>query len=341
MVVLVTGGAGYIGSHTIVELQNSGFDVVVADNFSNSDPQVLEAVKKITGKNFAVESIDLSDTGLCEQLFNRYAIDAVVHFAARKYVGESVQQPLEYYKNNFFSTINVLTEMKNRQVPYLVFSSSCTVYGQPQQLPVTEQTPVQPATSPYGNTKQVTEEILRDMCISEKNMHVLALRYFNPIGAHASALIGELPVGVPQNLLPYLTQVAAGKREYLQIFGNSYNTPDGTCLRDYIHVVDLARAHVKALEYMMDGKMTANFDVFNVGTGNPVSVLEIVNTFIKVTGQNLPYKIVDKRPGDVEKVWADTRKANQLLGWKAAYNLEQMLSSAWQWEQTLKTKNKK
>ncbi len=337
-VVLVTGGAGYIGSHTIVELQSNGFDVVVADNFSNSNPKVLTAVQTITGKKFAVENVDLSDEKQCEQLFAKYHIDAVIHFAAKKYVGESVEKPLEYYRNNFFSTINVLAEMTKHNIPFFVFSSSCTVYGEAETLPVTEQTPVQPALSPYGNTKQVIEEILKDVCHTHKDIQVIALRYFNPIGAHPSAQIGELPIGVPQNLIPYVTQTAIGIRECLHVFGKTYHTPDGTCQRDYIHVVDLAKAHVKALEYMLSGKMTDNFDVFNIGTGNPISVLEIITTFEKVTHKKLPYKIVDKRQGDVEKVWADTTKANQILGWKAEYGLEDMLNTAWKWELSLKNK---
>ena len=335
-VVLVTGGAGYIGSHTVVELQNNGYDVVIVDNFSNSQPSVVENIAKITGITPKFYNFDLSDEKACSDFFHQEHIDAIIHFAAYKYVGESVEQPLRYYKNNLYSTLNILTAMKEHNIKRLVFSSSCTVYGTPDVLPVVETTPVKPATCPYGNTKQIIEEILRDVCNEEQEYKVIALRYFNPIGAHPSALIGELPNGVPQNLIPYITQTAAGIREYLQVFGGDYNTPDGTCLRDYIHVVDLAKAHVSALNRMQDQSMEQNYEVFNIGTGKPSSVLDIIHAFEKVTGKALPYKIVSRRTGDVEKVWADTTKANQIMGWTAQLNLEEMLASAWHWDMKLK-----
>ncbi len=334
-VVLVTGGAGYIGSHTVVELQNSGYEVVIVDNFSNSKRSVIDNIAKITGVKPSLYDFDLSDAYACADFFNKVHIDAVIHFAAFKYVGESVQQPLRYYKNNFYSTLNILTAMKEHNIRRLVFSSSCTVYGEADVLPVTEHTPVKPATCPYGNTKQIIEEILRDIAAVEPQYQIIALRYFNPIGAHASALIGELPNGVPQNLIPYVTQTAAGIRSCLQVYGGDYNTPDGTCLRDYIHVVDLAKAHVAAISRMQGNSMSENYEYFNIGTGKPTSVLEIIHTFEQVSGKKVPYKIVARRAGDVEKVWADTTRANEVMGWKAQLSLADMLSSAWKWETTL------
>ncbi len=337
-VVLVTGGAGYIGSHTVVELQQAGYDVIIVDNFSNSEKSVIEAIAQITGKLPLLVEFDLSNEQLCQEFFEQYHIDAIIHFAAFKYVGESVQQPLRYYRNNFFTTLNLLSAMEKHAIGNLVFSSSCTVYGEADKLPVTESTPIKPAMCPYGNTKQVIEEILSDICATNPTLQVIALRYFNPIGAHPSALIGELPSGIPQNLIPYVTQTAMGIREFLQVYGNDYNTPDGTCLRDYIHVVDLAKAHVAAIKRMENIKNKDNYEVFNIGTGKPTSVLEIINAFERVTQQKLPYKIVGRREGDVEKVWADTQKANEVMNWKAQLNLEEMLSSAWNWELALKNK---
>jgi UDP-glucose 4-epimerase len=334
--ILVTGGAGYIGSHTTVVLQQAGYNVVIADNLSNSSAEVIDNIAKITGIKPAFENIDLTDAVLTAMLFEKYNIDAVIHFAAHKYVNESVREPLRYYYNNFVNTLNILKEMQKHNIRNFVFSSSCTVYGQAEVLPVTEQTPVKSAECPYGNTKQVIEEILRDICFAEQNFQVTSLRYFNPIGAHSSSLIGELPLGVPQNLIPYITQTAMGIREHLQVFGDDYNTKDGTCLRDYIHVEDLAKAHVAALNRMLEQKMNSNYEVFNVGTGTPISVLEIIKTFEKVSNTKLPYKIVGRRDGDIEKVWADTTLANNVLGWKAEKSLDEMILSAWNWEKALK-----
>ncbi|MDR0367632.1 MAG: UDP-glucose 4-epimerase GalE [Bacteroidales bacterium] len=338
--ILVSGGAGYIGSHTTVVLQQAGYKVVIADNLSNSSAEVIDNIAKITGVKPAFELVDLTDATQTAQLFEKYTIDAVIHFAAHKYVNESVREPLRYYYNNFVNTLNILKEMQKHHVDHFVFSSSCTVYGQAEVLPVTEQTPIKPAECPYGNTKQVIEEMLKDICLAEKNRQVTALRYFNPIGAHSSALIGELPLGVPQNLIPYITQTAMGIRECLQVFGNDYNTKDGTCLRDYIHVEDLAKAHVAALNRMLEHKMTSNYEVFNVGTGTPISVLEIIKTFEKVSQTKLPYKIVGRRSGDVEKIWAETSFANTVLGWKAEKTLDEMILSAWNWEKQLKHNRK-
>ncbi len=336
--ILVTGGTGYIGSHTAVELINEGFEVVIADNLSNSKIGSLDGIQKITGVRPAFEEIDLCDKGKFEALLKKHSdIDAVIHFAAYKAVGESVAQPLKYYRNNLVSLINILELMQQYSIANLVFSSSCTVYGQPEQLPVTEQAPIQPATSPYGNTKQISEAIIRDsVAAASGKVKSIALRYFNPIGAHASALIGELPVGVPNNLVPFITQTAIGIREQLSVFGDDYRTPDGSCIRDYIHVVDLAKAHVVAVRRMIESKNKANFEMFNLGTGRGVSVLELVHTFEKVTGMKLNYKIVARRPGDAEQVWADTTFANNELGWKAQSTLEETLLSAWDWEKYYK-----
>ena len=337
--ILVTGGTGYIGSHTAVELINDGFEVVIVDNLSNSKIDALDGIEKITGVRPAFEQIDLRSKRKASFLLKKYPdIEAIIHFAAYKAVGESVERPLKYYRNNLVSLINLLELMRQYAIPNMVFSSSCTVYGQPEKLPVTEDAPVQAATSPYGNTKQICEEIIRDTVTSSENIKTIALRYFNPIGAHPSALIGELPVGVPNNLVPFITQTAIGIREQLSVFGNDYNTPDGSCIRDYIHVVDLAKAHVVAVRRLLENKNKSNFEMFNLGTGRGVSVLELVHVFEKVTGEKLNYKIVGRRQGDTEQVWADTAYANNELGWKAQSTLEETLKSAWDWEKSLKFK---
>ena len=335
MKILITGGTGYIGSHTAVELIESGHQVILVDNLSNSTIEVLDCIEQITGIKPAFEQLDLTEVDKTARFFEMHPdLDGIIHFAASKYVGESVQDPLKYYQNNLFSLINILQGMKTRQIRNIVFSSSCTVYGQPDQLPVKEDAPVMPAMSPYGNTKQVSEEILRDFTHSFP-AQVIALRYFNPIGAHDSALIGELPIGVPQNLLPYVTQTAIGKRAQLSVFGNDYHTPDGTCIRDYIHVVDLAKAHVKAVERLVEQRAKQPFEVFNIGTGNGTSVLEIIKAFERVTGVKLNYRFEARRAGDIEQVWADTTLANQELGWKAEKSLDEMVDSAWKWEMRL------
>jgi len=335
--ILVTGGTGYIGSHTAVELINEGFEVVIADNLSNSKIEALDGIEKITGVRPAFEQIDLRSKRKTGFLLKKNTdIEAIIHFAAYKAVGESVERPLKYYRNNLVSLINLLELMRQHSIPNMVFSSSCTVYGQPEKLPVTEDAPVQAATSPYGNTKQICEEIIRETVAASDNIRSIALRYFNPIGAHPSALIGELPVGVPNNLVPFITQTAIGIRDQLNVFGNDYNTPDGSCIRDYIHVVDLAKAHVMAVLRLLKNKNKANFEMFNLGTGQGVSVLELVHTFEKVTGVKLNYKIVGRRSGDTEQVWADTTYANTELGWKAQSTLEETLKSAWDWEKSLK-----
>lgn len=333
MKVLVTGGLGYIGSHTVVELLQEGFEVVIADDLSNSRMQVLDRIEMITGKLPAFYPVNLCDYEKTTQLFeNEKDLSAVIHFAASKAVGESVQKPLLYYKNNLVSLVHVLEMMEKFEVANIVFSSSCTVYGQPEVLPVTEQSPVKPAESPYGNTKQVCEEILRDACNASTKLHAIALRYFNPTGAHESALIGELPLGVPNNLVPFITQTAAGIREQLSIFGDDYNTPDGTAVRDYIHVVDLAKAHVISLQRMIEGRQKAALEFFNLGTGKGHTVLEVVKAFEHVNEVRLNYKIMGRRPGDIEKTWADTSYANKELGWRAELGLEDMVRSAWEWE---------
>lgn len=330
--VLISGGAGYIGSHTAVELINAGYDVVIIDNLSNSEKDAVEGVKKITGKDVAFEIVDTCDKEALRKVFEKYPFDTVIHFAAYKAVGESMAQPLMYYQNNLVSFMNIVEMMKEFGRPNILFSSSATVYGEAEHLPVTEKTPRQPATSPYGNTKQIAEDILRDCCRAYEGVNGIALRYFNPVGAHPSALIGELPRGVPNNLVPFITQTAAGIRKGLSVFGNDYDTPDGTCLRDYIDVVDLAKAHVAAVDRMTSGKMDERYEIFNIGTGKPVSVLELVTTFEKVNGLTLPYKIVGRRPGDVPAVWADTSLANNMLGWKAERSLDETLRAAWAWE---------
>ncbi len=335
--ILITGAAGYIGSHTIVELINAGYDVVGVDNFSNSSPKVLDGLEKILGFRIPFENIDCTDFNAFLQVFEKYPdIEAAIHFAASKAVGESVQKPILYYKNNNGSLLNLIELMVNRgKGANIVFSSSCTVYGQPspENLPITENAPLQPATSPYGRTKQMAEEILQDCIVAYDRLNVCALRYFNPIGAHPTALIGELPNGVPQNLIPFITQTAAGIRECLSVFGDDYNTPDGSCIRDYIYVVDLAKAHVKAVDRLI-GKGN-RWEVFNLGTGTGLSVLELVNEFIKSTGVDLNYKIVSRRAGDVEQVWANPEKANKELGWSADTPIGEVLNSAWKWQMTL------
>lgn len=330
--VLVSGGAGYIGSHTAVELIGAGYDVVIVDNLSNSDMNAVEGVRRITGVEVPFEKADCCDRDAFRKVFEKYDFDSVIHFAASKAVGESVGKPLEYYRNNLVSFMNVIDLMREFGRHNIVFSSSCTVYGEADKLPVTEQTPRKPATSPYGNTKQMCEDILRDSLAAYDGMKGIALRYFNPIGAHPSALIGELPRGVPQNLVPYITQTAAGLRECLSIFGDDYDTPDGTCLRDYIDVVDLAKAHVAAVDRMTQRRMKEAYEIFNIGTGTPVSVLELVKGFERANGLTLNYKIVGRRAGDVKAVWADTQRANKELGWKAERPLEETLRSAWAWE---------
>lgn len=335
--ILVTGGTGFIGSHTVVELLSSGFDVVIVDDLSNSEISVLDAIEKITGIRPKFEQFNLSDKALTDVFFNKYnKIEAIIHFAAYKAVGESVEKPLEYYRNNLNSLMNLLDNMRSHNIKNIVFSSSCTVYGQPDVLPVTENTPRKPAESPYGNTKAISEDILHDFCKVNPQLSCIALRYFNPIGAHPSALIGELPKGVPNNLIPYITQTAAGLRKELSIFGDDYNTIDGTAIRDYINVVDLSKAHVYAINRLLNGKQKANIEFFNIGTGEGYSVLQLVKTFIKVTKVNLPYKIVDRRAGDIEKTWADTTLANNELGWKAEKSLDETLLSAWNWEKKIR-----
>lgn len=335
--ILVTGGTGYIGSHTVVELQNSGFDVVIVDNLSNSNADVVNSIEQISGIRPAFEKVDCLDMEAMEGVFNKYpGIKAVIHFAASKAVGESVQKPLLYYRNNLVSLINLLELMPKHGVEGIVFSSSCTVYGQPDILPVTEEAPIKKAESPYGNTKQINEEIIQDTIASGAPIQAILLRYFNPIGAHPTALLGELPNGVPQNLIPYLTQTAIGIREQLSVFGNDYNTPDGSCIRDFINVVDLAKAHVIAIRRILDKKQKENVEVFNIGTGTGLSVLELINAFEKATGVKLNYKIVGRRAGDIEKVWANPEKANNELGWKAEETIEDTLRSAWNWQLKLR-----
>ena len=334
--ILVTGGAGYIGSHTTVELIGAGYEVVIVDNLSNSEFSAIESVRTITGRDIPFEDVDCCDRDTLEAVFARYKFDAVIHFAAYKAVGESVAEPLKYYGNNLVSFINVLELCKLHDVGNVVFSSSATVYGQPDTLPATEQSPLKPAQSPYGQTKQMCEVILRDTVHAVPALRAIALRYFNPMGAHPSAAIGELPRGVPSNLVPFITQTAAGMHPELKIFGNDYNTPDGTALRDYIDVVDLARAHVSAIARLLDARAAERYEVFNVGTGIPVSVLELVQAFERVNGVAVPYRIVGRRPGDAEAVWADTSLANRELGWRALRTLDQTLAAAWQWEKRVR-----
>ncbi|MEG2365409.1 MAG: UDP-glucose 4-epimerase GalE [Alistipes sp.] len=333
--VLISGGAGFIGSHTAVELTAAGFDVVIVDNLSNSDLHAVEGIRKITGVEIPFVQADCCDKEALRALFEKYTFDSVIHFAASKAVGESVSEPMKYYRNNLLSFMNIIDLMREFGRHNLLFSSSCTVYGNADKQPVTEQTPRKPATSPYGNTKQMCEDILRDSIAAYEGLHGIALRYFNPIGGHPSALIGELPHGVPQNLIPYLTQTAAGIRECLSIFGDDYPTPDGSNVRDYIDVVDLAKAHVVAVRRMVEAKNKEPYEIFNIGTGRGVSVLELVRCFERVNNLQLNYKIVGRREGDVIAIWADPTRANKELGWKAERTLEQTLAAAWKWQQHL------
>ena len=331
--ILVTGGTGYIGSHTAVELQNNGYEVIIADNLSNSKIEVLDGIEAITGIRPLFEKVDLSIEKETVDFFKKYPkLEAIIHFAASKAVGESVENPLMYYGNNLNSLMNILNAMKDHNIPNLVFSSSCTVYGQPDKLPVTESTPRKEAESPYGNTKAISEDIIRDTVKAHPNLKGIALRYFNPIGAHPTAKIGELPLGVPNNLIPFLTQTVAGIRPELSVFGDDYDTPDGSCIRDYINVVDLAKAHVVAIERLLNDKQLKNYEYFNVGTGRGVSVLEIIGAFERATGEKVPHKIVGRRHGDIEKIYADTSYANKELGWKSETSLEETLYSAWKWQ---------
>ena len=335
--ILVTGGGGYIGSHTTVELQNAGYEVVVLDNLSNSNAGVIDGIEHITGIRPVFVQMDLQDKDALRKLFEEHkGIKGIINFAASKAVGESVQKPLLYYRNNLVTLMNLLDLMPEYGVEAIVFSSSCTVYGQPDILPVDEKAPIKPAMSPYGNTKQICEEIIKDTIYSGVPFKSIILRYFNPIGAHPTAEIGELPLGVPQNLLPYVTQTAMGIREQLSVFGDDYNTPDGSCIRDYINVVDLAKAHVIAVDRMLGGKSKQDVEIFNLGTGKGVSVLELIQTFEKATGVKVNYKIVGRREGDIEKVWANPEWANKELGWEAKETLEDTLASAWKWQQKLR-----
>lgn len=337
--ILITGGAGYIGSHTAVELQNAGYEVIIVDNLSNSNINVIDGITRITGIRPAFEQLDCNDKDGMRSVLAKYpGIEGIIHFAASKAVGESVQKPLLYYRNNLVSLMNLLELMPEFDVKGIVFSSSCTVYGQPDILPVDESAPIKPALSPYGNTKQICEEIVNDTIYAGAPFRAILLRYFNPIGAHPSGEIGELPLGVPQNLIPYLTQTAIGIRQELSVFGNDYNTPDGSCIRDYINVVDLAKAHVIAMQRMIEKKSDKNIEVFNLGTGRGVSVLELINTFEKATGVPVPHKIVGRREGDIEQVWANPDHANNVLGWKAMETLEDTLASAWKWQVKLREK---
>lgn len=338
-IILVTGGMGFIGSHTAVELIEAGYDVVIVDDLSNSNIKVLDGIRAITGVAPAFEQVDLKDKDATENVFKKYPnIDGIIHFAASKAVGESVEKPLLYYRNNIISLVNLLELMPQYNVKGIIFSSSCTVYGQPlpENLPVTEEAPHQKATSPYGNTKEVNEQIIYDYIHSGAPLKSIILRYFNPIGAHPSALIGELPNGVPNNLIPFVTQTAMGIRNELTIFGNDYNTADGTCIRDYIYVVDLAKAHVAAMRRVLDQEDSPAIDYFNIGTGNGNSTLEIVNTFERATGVKVNWKFGPRREGDIEKIWGDCTKANKVLGWKAESPLDDVLASAWKWQQKLR-----
>ncbi|ESU20112.1 UDP-glucose 4-epimerase [Flavobacterium cauense R2A-7] len=337
MKVLVTGGLGFIGSHTVVELQNQGFEVVIVDDLSNSSLTVLDGISKITGKTPAFEKLDLREKSKVQDFFKRHAdISGVIHFAASKAVGESIENPLLYYENNICALVYLLQELQKKSQANLIFSSSCTVYGQAEKMPITEDAPVQQAMSPYGNTKQIGEEIISDVA-KVSGINAILLRYFNPIGAHPSAEIGELPIGIPQNLVPFITQTAIGLRKELSVFGDDYPTTDGTCIRDYIHVVDLAKAHVVALQRLIEKKNAEKIETFNVGTGTGSSVLEVIQTFEKVSNQKLPYKIVGRREGDITVAYANTDKANTVLGWKSKSTLEEALASAWKWEQKIRS----
>ncbi len=334
--VLVAGGAGYIGSHTAVELVEAGYDVVIVDNLSNSTEAAVEGVRKITGVDVPFVEVDCCDKAAFAKVFEAYEFNSAIHFAASKAVGESVQKPLEYYSNNLTSLMNLISLMREYKRENIIFSSSCTVYGEPDAQPVTEATPRKEATSPYGNTKSMSEDILRDSTRTYENLRGIALRYFNPIGAHPTALIGELPQGVPQNLIPYITQTAAGLRECLSVFGDDYPTPDGSCIRDYIDVVDLAKAHVVAVKRLIEKAQEEDYEVFNIGTGNGVSVLELIRRFEAVNDLKLNYKIAPRRAGDITAIWADPARANNVLGWSATRNLDDTLASAWAWERHIR-----
>jgi UDP-glucose 4-epimerase len=336
MKIAVTGGLGFIGSHTVVELQNKGFEVVVIDNLSNSSLTVLDGIERITGTKLVFENIDLRDKKSVQDFFNKYKdVGGVIHFAASKAVGESVENPLLYYENNLNTLIYILQELQKNQNANLIFSSSCTVYGQAEIMPINENASVQTAMSPYGNTKQIGEEIISDT-VKVTPIKAILLRYFNPIGAHSSAEIGELPIGVPQNLVPFITQTGIGLRKELSVYGNDYPTPDGTAVRDYIHVVDLAKAHVVAMQRLLNGENETKVETFNLGTGTGSSVLEVIQAFEKVSGQKLPYKMVARREGDITSAYANTDKANHVLGWKAQSTLEEAMESAWKWEQKIR-----
>lgn len=337
MKILVTGGLGFIGSHTVVELQNEGFEVIIVDNLSNSSEKVLDGIENITGIKTSFEKLDLREKNAVTAFFEKHQdIKGVIHFAASKAVGESVENPLLYYENNINTLVYLLQELQKRDEANFIFSSSCTVYGQAEKMPITEDSAVQAAMSPYGNTKQIGEEIITEVA-KVSNIRSILLRYFNPIGAHPSAEIGELPLGIPQNLVPFITQTAIGLREQLSVYGNDYNTPDGTAIRDYIHVVDLAKAHVIALKRLLENKNLDKVETFNLGTGTGSSVLEVINAFEKVSNQKLNYKIVDRREGDITSAYANTDKANTVLGWKAQSTLEDSLASAWKWEQKIRS----
>lgn len=335
--ILVTGGLGFIGSHTVVELQQSGFEVVIIDNLSNSSIDVLEGITNITGITPVFEEMDLRDKEMVHGFFRKHDdISGVIHFAASKAVGESVKNPLLYYENNLNTLVYILQELSQRENANFIFSSSCTVYGEPDTLPITESASVKPAESPYGNTKQIGEEVIKDTCKIAPGLNAISLRYFNPIGAHDSTEIGELPLGVPQNLVPFITQTAAGLRQELSVFGDDYPTLDGTCVRDYIHVVDLAKAHVIALQRLLAGKNSSNYEMFNLGTGKGSTVLEVIQSFERVSGEKLNYKIAPRRSGDVIAVYADTTKANSVLGWKSQLTLDDAMASAWKWEKKVR-----
>lgn len=339
MKILVTGGLGFIGSHTVVELQNEGFEVVIIDNLSNSSEEVLKGIVAITGKAPVFEKLDLREKTAVQDFFKRHSdVAGVIHFAASKAVGESVKDPLLYYENNINTLIYLLQELRQKQDAHFIFSSSCTVYGQAETMPITESAAIQPAMSPYGNTKQIGEEIIADVT-KVSGINAILLRYFNPIGSHPSTEIGELPIGVPQNLVPFITQTGIGLRKELSIYGDDYPTPDGTCVRDYIHVVDLAKAHVIALQRLVNKKNLDKIEIFNLGTGTGSSVLEVIKAFENVSGQKLPYKIVDRREGDVISAYANTEKANSILGWKTQSTLEEGMASAWKWEQKVRNNN--
>ncbi|NSW93794.1 MAG: UDP-glucose 4-epimerase GalE [Bacteroidales bacterium] len=339
--ILVTGGTGYIGSHTVAELITDGFEVAIIDNLYNSEAVVADRIGQITGVRPELEVFDLCNEARLEDFFRKHNdISAIIHFAAYKAVGESVRKPLEYYRNNLLSLINLLEAMKRHDIASMVFSSSCTVYGQPEKLPVSEDAPLQPAKSPYGNTKKIGEDIIRDTCEADDKIKAISLRYFNPIGAHPTALIGELPRGVPENLVPFITQTAYGLRDELKVFGDDYDTPDGSCIRDYLHVVDLARAHIVALKRLLENKNKKNYEVFNLGTGTGVSVFEAIKSFERATGVKLKYRVTSRRPGDIEKIWADPSLANRELGWKTIYTLDDAMKSAWEWEKFIRKQNR-